>query len=198
MTPYVVFRIIVFLLLGAVWYNLDRAYCTRLYRWWYGMTHEHPLPPGTERGFIYGQATRARALAALLLSTLISVIAFGTAHANSLAELLIWASGIPILVIGFFLGPNVYELWRRKEKVFDAVDKVERGDVDLSDELKDRSVRLGDRVKAAFARLRERLRPSPPPARLEQKEKPPDAIPEDQAREMMEKFIRDRTDHDGR
>lgn len=191
------------LLLGALWYNLDRAYCLRLYRWWHGMTHEHPLPPEVNRGFVYGQPTKVRAFAALLLSTLIAVVALPSSTRDyALTELLLWAGGVPGIILGFLLGPYVYTLWRRRETVFDTVDRIERGDVDISDELKERSEKLGGGIRAWLAKAAGWFKRSPAgkdepgeadAKQIEEAPPVPDTIPEEKAQEMVEQFIRKRT-----
>ena len=142
MTPYVIFRIIVFVLAGAVAYIMDRRFGPRFYRWWYGMTHEFPLPAGVVRGTVYGQPTKVRAGMATALASVISLVALRFTHANALAELLLWVAGIVLVFAGFLLGPAVRRLWARKDTVFETVDQIESGKIDIEEKLKLESGRV--------------------------------------------------------
>lgn len=192
MTAYISFRIILGILIGIAFYSLDRRFGVGSYKWWYDMTHENPLPEGEKRGFVFNKPTRVKAFAALVLSSIVSVISVYTAASNPLAELVLWVVAIPATMIGFIIGPHFYKIWQKRDKVFDTVDKWERGEIDLSDELKERagdvaeSVRdviTGDKPKAAP--------PATPSASAGEKPVEKEVTPQ-QAEEMMNRFIRDR------
>lgn len=129
LTSYLVFWIVMFVVLGAFWYVVDRQYGQRLYRFWYGLTHEHPLPGSVQRGFVFNRKTRHKALMATLLSTAQSIVAVMTvAQPNLLVELILWIVEVPVTLLGFAIGPWVFSLWRRKDEVFDAIDEIESGE----------------------------------------------------------------------
>jgi hypothetical protein len=191
MTAYISFRVILGVLLGTAAYSLDRRFGVGWYQWWYGMTHEHPLPAEEQRGSLFNRPTRVKAFAALVLSSIVSVISVYTASSTALAELVLWVVTIPAMMIGFIIGPRFYGLWQRRDKVFDAVDKWERGEIDLSDELKARATEMTESVRTSVgAKPKAEPAPPPPPA-AEQKPQGQEVTPE-QAEEMMNRFIRDR------
>lgn len=129
LTSYLVFWIVMFVILGAFWYVVDRQYGQRLYRFWYGLTHEHPLPDSVRRGFVFNRKTRHKALMATLLSTAQSIAAVMTvAQPNLLVELILWIVEVPVTLLGFAIGPWVFSVWRRKDEVFDAIDDIESGE----------------------------------------------------------------------
>lgn len=191
MSAYITFRIILGILLGIASYSLDRRFGLGWYKWWYDMTHEHPQPATEERGFVYNKPTRVKAFAALVLSSIVSVVSVYTAASNPLAELVLWVVTMPAIVIGLLIGPHFYKIWQKRDKVFDTVDKWERGEVDLSDELKARTAELTENVRATLTREKEKALPAgatstPDDKPAEQK------ISTEQAEEMVNRFIRDR------
>lgn len=118
-----------FVILGAFWYVVDRKYGQRFYRFWYGLTHEKPLPETVQRGFVYNRKTRHKALMATLLSTAQSIVAvMSVAQPNLLVELILWIVEVPVTLLGFAIGPWVFSVWRRKDEVFDAIDDIESGE----------------------------------------------------------------------
>ncbi len=132
---YVMLWCILFTIIGAVWYNLDRRYGVKLYRWWYDLTHKDPLPEGEQRGFVYNRSTKARFTAAWVVSTVQSVAVILTTPVNPLVELIMWLFEVPVTMLGFYLGPYLYRLWQRSDVVFDAMDRLEHraesGDIDV-------------------------------------------------------------------
>lgn len=200
MTAYLVFRVIVFLLVGAIIHSIATRAGMRVYRWWYRMTHEFPLAPDAEQAILARQPVKIRVITATLLSSIISLIALRVAHANALTEMLLWVVGIVVIYVGFMAGPAFGELWGKKEKVFDTVDRIERGELDIE-----------EKAKAGLKQLKEQLNPfpsdeggegkaappAPPPAQIEEpKERVPDNVSEDEARAMMERFTK-RKNSDG-
>lgn len=217
MTPYIIFRVVIALLLGAIVYSLDRRFGRRPYRWWYGMTHEQGLPADVSKGFVYNRETKTRAFAAMVLSTLTSFLAIRYASSNALTELILWAVTIPAVVVGFLLGPYVSRLWQKRDEMFQVVDKIESGEIDLSSEVKTRSVSFWGRVGGWFS---SRKRKAPAPAAQEkpaavaapaadpasqtpqalpssQAQQPQARVEEADARELMDKYIRKRTGRNG-
>ena len=191
MTAYISFRIILGILIGIAFYSLDRRFGVGSYKWWYDMTHEHPLATAEQRGFVYNKPTRVKAFAALVLSSVVSVVSVYTAASNPLAELVLWVVTIPAIVIGLLIGPHFYKIWQKRDKVFDTVDKWERGEVDLSDELKARTAELTESVRATLTGEKEKaplpgVLSAPDDKHTEQK------ISTEQAEEMVNRFIRDR------
>ena len=199
MTPYVIFRIIVFVLAGVVVYIVDRRFGPRFYRWWYGMTHEFPLPAGVVRGTVYGQPTKVRAGMATALASVIALVALRFAHANALVELLLWVAGILLVFAGFLLGPAVRRLWARKDTVFDAVDQIESGDMDIEEKLRAESGRVRGFLRSLFGRRAKAPSPAAPedPKRVTQKDEAEIEVPdEEKAREMVERFVNREKDGD--
>lgn len=197
MTTLVIFRAIVFLVAGAVAYIVDRRFGPRFYRWWYGMTHEFPLPAGVTRGVVFNQAAKVRAGVAAVLATVISLVALRFPHHNALAELVLWLAGILLVFAGFLLGPAVRRLWARKDKVFDTVDQIESGKLDLEETLKAESGKVRGFLRSLFGRAKA---PAPKPAepgRIEERKPPVREVPgEEEAREMVERFVKPRKDGD--
>ena len=134
MTSYLVFWIVMFVILGAFWYVVDRRFGQGVYRFWYRLTHENPLPNDVRRGFVYNRKTRHKAFMAAVLSTAQSVVTvMNIEQVNLLVELILWIVEVPVTLLGFGIGPWVYKLWNRKDEVFDAIDDLESGEKSIID-----------------------------------------------------------------
>jgi hypothetical protein len=192
MTAYISFRIILGVLLGIATYSLDRRFGVRSYRWWYDMTHEQPLAEPMQHGFVFNKPTRVKAFVALVLSSIVSVISVYTAASNPLAELVLWVVTIPAMMIGFVIGPHFYKLWQKRDKVFDTVDKWERGEIDLSDELKAKSAEITDSVRATVSGPKPKTAQPAAQPPVTAAETPQQEISREQAEEMVNRFTRDR------
>ncbi len=131
MIPYAIFRLIIAVAVGAIFYIADREGGTGLYRWWYGMTHENALSPDVHKGFVHNRTTKSRVIWATILSSIIAVPALMYSQHNALLELALWLASIPIIVGAFMLGPRVSNVWGRRDNMYTAVDKWERGEGEL-------------------------------------------------------------------
>lgn len=141
----------VFLVLGSIWYLVDRIVGVPIYRWWYALTHRDPLPADILRGFIHGQRARVRFIAAVVLSVLQSSLVLASVSiSNPLAELIGFCLEVPVVMGGFYLGPWLFRLWERKEHVFERVDRLESGEISLKAELKEAGHKAAEAVRGAL------------------------------------------------
>lgn len=143
-----------FIVIGAGWYVIDRSVGAGFYRWWYGMTHRDPLPPEVERGFIYNQPAKIRFTAAVLIAMFQSIVSVQEGHSDFSVELLSVFLEVPVIMLGFFIGPKVYSWWGARDNLFQKVDKIEQGEIDLGKKLKEASGRAADYVHTAIDDLR--------------------------------------------
>ena len=137
----------VFVLVGAFLYNADSYYGTSWYRSWYNATHGESLPENTRKGFIVGRSSRSRfilATTAVLLKVAATILIAGGLH--PLYEFLMWPVEVISLVLGFYLGPFVYEQWMKKDKAFAYLDKVESGEVNVTRDLKEGVKSVGNKA----------------------------------------------------
>lgn len=133
-TSYLIFWMLIFVILGIFWYIIDRRYGVSIYRFWFKLSRKNPLPEEVVRGFVYKRKTRHKALMATVLSSAQSIIMLvAAAKPNLLVELILWIVEIPMTLIGFALGPWAYQIWNRKEKVFDTIDDLESGKTSVTD-----------------------------------------------------------------
>ncbi len=169
MIPYTIFRLIIALALGAIFYILDRQGGTGFYRWWYGMTHEHPLPQGIHKGFVHNNATKNRVIWATILSSAITMPAIIYGQHNALLELALWLVSIPVIIGAFMLGPRVSKLWGKRDDMYTAVDNWERGDAvqtgQVKSETKQPNLQIDSNTRPADPSAEERQRQEyiPPP-----------------------------------
>ena len=140
------FWVLVYLVIGGALYNLDYQYGSRLYMWWYAMTHKEPLVETDRRGFIHGRKSRQRFTVALL-SSLVIVLALGRfMTSNILFAALIWISGIPALMAGFYFGPPILRLWNKKNVMLDTLDDIESGEKAVGTVLRGAAQTVKERV----------------------------------------------------
>jgi hypothetical protein len=149
------------------------------------MTHEKPLPAGMDQGFIYKQKTHYRFYVAVFLSSIQVMIIAHFSSDNVLTYFLIWLLGIPALLLGFLLGPQVRRLWGEKEKIFQSMDKAGESDAPLMPKAKNIFQQWWKDLLSACARWKSRSATAPPAA------KPPDPPePEIDGRESINNFTR--------
>lgn len=126
-TSYIIFWMVMFTMLGAFWYIVDRLHGVRWYRRWYGLTHEDPLPPNVTVGFVYNRRSRHKVVMAAIVSTVQTFIALTSVESlNLLVELILWIVEIPMVMLGFAIGPLVFKIWKRKDTMLDAIDDFEQ------------------------------------------------------------------------
>lgn len=130
LTSYIVFWMVLFVLLGAFWYIIDRRFGVKWYRFWYKLTNKDPLPDDVEVGFIFNRKSRHKALMATGLSTIQTVAAlYSIETINLLVELILWIVEVPMTMLGFLVGPWAYKLWKGRDDVFDALDEINAKDI---------------------------------------------------------------------
>lgn len=176
-TSYLLSMAIVFIIWGAIWYNLDRVYGVGLRRWWYNLTHEEPLAAGDERGFIYRRRTKTKFMWATVLSTVQSVLVVIYAGSiDLLTELPAWFIEVPLMMLGMYLGRPLGRLWGHKDQVFDKLDEWEhRG-----------SARPAEKTPEVID-----VEPEPPAGKPEAVEQPtPPDEPELDPEELIDRYTR--------
>jgi hypothetical protein len=147
--------LIVFVLIGALSYTLDRRLGVKLYHWFYDMTHEKPLPDGEIRGFVYNRRARARFAAAVVLAVVVTIVSAIHVGDNPLISLVGFFLEVPLLMIGFYLGPSVDQLWGRRDRFFDKVDKLESGETSVGAEFKEVSQLVAGAVGSVLSTANE-------------------------------------------
>jgi hypothetical protein len=186
-TSYLAFWMVMFVLLGAFWYIVDRKYGVRWYRLWYRLTHEHPLPPEIVCGFVYNRRARHRSFMATLLSTVQTVVVIWSAgNPNLLIELILWIVEIPLTMVGFAVGPLAFKIWGRKEELFDTIDDLEQGKTSLGDLIHKKdgeSESVASQPAAAAPEQPNEKAPGKP-------SRPKDDPPDDDPREMLRRYTK--------
>lgn len=152
---YIIFWSILFVGFGSAWYNFDRRFGIKWYRSWYNMTHKDKLPTDKAIGFIYNRSTHSKAATAGLISTLQTILVVMYMDVNLLASLFMWVIEIPLMMLGFYLGPLVALMWQKKEKLFETVDKVESGEIDVSAKVSEAAKRVVTPIKEHLEAVQE-------------------------------------------
>ena len=129
LTSYIIFWMVLFVILGAFWYIIDRRFGVRWYRLWHKLTNKAPLPDDVEVGFIFNRKSRHKALMATGLSTLQTVAAlYSIESINLLVELILWIVEVPMTMLGFLIGPWAFKLWKGRADMFEALDEINAKD----------------------------------------------------------------------
>ena len=145
---YVLSGMLAGILEGAILYVLDWHFGARLYRWWHGLTHQSALPSDTRMGFIYNRKANARFTLATLVSLAQNGLLLWTGFApNPFLAMLTIILEVPVLMIGFYLGPFVHRLWQRKDPLLDVVDKLESGETTVGAEVKRVTARVAGTLR---------------------------------------------------
>lgn len=178
---------LVFILAGAVLYVFDRSIGRRIYRWWYDMTHEHPLDAEHDCGFLYHRKANTRFSVAVILTLVQGAIAIAHHESTLPNEVLSMIVEVPSLMVGFYLGPWLDRFWGRRDKVFATVDQFEQGERVLSSEIHDLSVRAVSTVVESL-HVGSSAEPEPKQAPVV-KEAAPEPEPEVDPRALMNKYL---------
>ena len=174
---------------GALLYVIDARMGVRAYRWWYDLTHRDPLPADVERGFILNRKANARFSVAIVVALVQTWIALEMGWLDPFLAMLTVLLEVPVLMGGFYLGPGLRNLWRRKDPLLAVVDQLESGETSIGAEMK----RVTGRVTEG---LRREERPPPPaveaaPAPPPVADAPPPAPePEPDPVEAMRRFTK--------
>ena len=129
-SEYVVFWSIISCVVGVGLYLMDSVYSGEFRRGWYNMTHENPLPTEEVRGFLCRRSFRTRLRAAVLIGVMGSLfIVYKTQR--PMALLFLWIFVIPMVFLGFKLGPVIERLWRGRQKAMHALEKLEEEGIDF-------------------------------------------------------------------
>lgn len=182
---------VVLAIAGSSFYVFDRRIGTGWYRWWYDMTHKEPLSPDTSKGFLYNQRAQSRFGFAILISVIQSALAMFYEASTLPQEVLSIFIEVPCLMFGFYMGPTVYRLWERRERVFNTVDQIENGTISIPKEVKEMS-------QVALSKFKETLTPDTDLPKLQNSnvEAPPlttpEAEPEMDPKVLMDKYLNPR------
>jgi len=200
--------LVLYAILGVIWYVADRKVGVHVYRWAYDLFHRNPMPKSEERGFMYNQRMNRKATLAFLISTVQSAyMLFGAPQIDLLVELVMWILEVPAMLVGFWVGAWFYQyVVLPRRQIFDRVDEVtdKLEHVHVKD-VRQGAEKLGGRLFDFFARLPAMLtsrsartvkspvlRETPPPAvhdavpTAQSEEQPPQA----DSQEALRKYIR--------
>jgi hypothetical protein len=173
---------------GALLYVIDARVGMRAYRWWYDLTHRDPLPPDVERGFILNRKANARFSVATVVALVQNWIALEMGWLDPFLAMLTVAIEVPVLMGGFYLGPGLRNLWRRKDPLLAVVDQIESGETSIGAEMKRVTGKVTDAIRRDERAAAPSLEaPTPPPLA---DVPPPTPEPEPDPVEAMRRFTK--------
>ena len=160
------------LLEGAGVYLVDRKVGVRAYRWWYDLTHKHPLPPDEHRGFVFNRQANARFTTATLVSVVQNGLAFELGMAHPFSAMMTILVEVPVLMGGFYLGPFVQRMWQKKDPLLEVVDKLESGETTVAAEMRRATGHVAGTLRETLA-MPEPKAPEPPVVKAAEPPPPP-------------------------
>ena len=90
---------------GVAIYYFDMKKGSRLYRWWYNLTHQHPLEEDVDKGFVHSRSFRQKLIIALIIAVVELVIAYLVGGFHIIHDFITAASIFSGLLAGFVAGP---------------------------------------------------------------------------------------------
>jgi len=122
---------ILWLLSSFLWLSVDRRYGVTLYQPFDRWTSPEGKAP-ENKGFVVGQNAKFRFGVSIAIAVIQTYFFY---HGAPLIEKFVtFIAMIIVIFIGFYLGPWALGLWKGTNKVFDIVDKVEDGTIDIKGE----------------------------------------------------------------
>jgi len=92
---------------GVGIYYIDMKKGSRLYRWWYNLTHQHPLAKEVDKGFIHSRSFRQKMVIAIIVGIIELVIAYLVGSFHIIHDTITAASLFVGLLAGFVVAPLV-------------------------------------------------------------------------------------------
>lgn len=134
---YLIGGLILLLIAGAILAALDRRYGVRLRRGIWRWTHgsDESIDKLSSSGFIHGRSAKERFTAAIVLWAVITFVGVKWTDVNPFYLILAVFLEVPTLMAGFYLSPFVDRLWEKTDTVLQEVDRLDRGETTLRDEL---------------------------------------------------------------
>jgi len=141
------------LIFGAVLYVVDRVFGVAVKRWFWSLTHDKRtrLPKDEEQGFIYRRHARSRFNVALVIMVIETALSIAVFRYNPLLEILSAVLDLPVLMIGFYLGPLLDMAFGHVDRGLDRIENLEEridsGKTTLSGEVTGAFRNAGTRVR---------------------------------------------------
>ncbi|MFT7588789.1 MAG: hypothetical protein ACI959_001001 [Limisphaerales bacterium] len=132
-------QILLFFIMGVLFYFIDSRLLGSLYRWWYGMTNKEGLPEGVTKGFVSEREVGVRVGWAIFFTGVGAAITLvsGSFFNNSTDVVLTLMALFVGATLGFLAAPYVLKYLPGKvESATDYLDKVESGEKKVTDDLK--------------------------------------------------------------
>lgn len=141
-------------LVGVAVHVFDAKYGVAFNRQHYNATHERPLAASAiVKGFVIGRSAKTRATVATVVSFACMGVVMFMGYVHPLYAVLLAVLAIPCIMIGFYAGQRVSGAWGRTDEVFDYMDRVEAGEVNLAEDLRQGATRVGRKIGQSAASL---------------------------------------------
>ena len=191
---------IVFAFIGAHTYVLDRKVGIKIHAKWRKWTSPLGEPKGApDRGFIYNRSHRVRWFWAGIIASINCFLMIGWRHEDPRIEIFQFFLITPSTWAGFMIGPIYFSFKKKREELFQTLDEVESGKIDVHKTVMDvANKKLGaldkfvDRIRMFFANLlpsRKNVEIVTVPSKPPQPPEDPVAL-EREARERLQKFTK--------
>ncbi len=140
------FRMIMFVIGGWLFYMFDRRFGKRWYRRWYDLSHEHPLGLDVSQGFVSGRSGKTKCQMAFLVSAIFTVAFALSVHDTGLSWFFTFVFGMMVIIFSFMTAPLIHNLWGKREAVYETIDRMESGELNPADNLRETGRKISSRV----------------------------------------------------
>ncbi len=140
--------ILAFFVLGVIVFYLDSRIGVSFNRSWYNMTHKNKLDPNIKKGFVVNASFVSRFIIALLTVSLTFLISlkYGNLHALEYT----WLAIVQFvgMILGFYFASKILKIVPPGiNKAAKFLDKIEKGEVNLKEEIVDSSKKVVEVIK---------------------------------------------------
>lgn len=146
---------IIFMVMGMSAYAIDLKWGVKLYgkirKWWQPPTAN---VPDVDRGFIYNRSNKTRWKYASILSAIWAAVMIGIRHEDPRTALIVMLVLPFATFLGFLLGPLKLRIKKVREEGFEMLDKVESGEVDVSERVSESATLGMQKASTLFGNIR--------------------------------------------
>lgn len=131
------FKVLCFVFVGGIFYVIDDLLGTALRAVWHNATHKEKLPVGVKQGFIEGKLTSERFWPTIIVAAIGFLLLKDYFAVTLIGKIGIYLVALFGTTLGFIAGPWFRRIYGKKDKALDVIDKLEKGEIDLTEGAKE-------------------------------------------------------------
>jgi len=126
-----------FIFVSGVFFVIDDIVGTAVRAFFYNLTHKESLPVGVKKGFIEGKKVSERLIPTILVAIFSFWLFNGIFAATTVGKFFLFFVALAGTTVGFIAGPWFSRIYSKKDKALRVIDKLESGEIDLTEEAKE-------------------------------------------------------------